>query len=198
MEMIILFILLEEFLQLVYEYTNNIKVYPTSTDVFMYDKRFSPDWLVDYLKQLEIDDRIYQDGGYCFEYIFNEFEEAITRLKSNHFDSIWHVCNSNDINESYPGGDYDYYAGIVIEKFPFIYDESSHEFEYPSRLTIYGQDITIEMRRDSTFVDLYETVHRVRDLFFIKNKKNKIEAIKKFLKNTDRPVEYEMSNRISL
>jgi len=171
------------FLDEVYFYTQKIKKYPVTIDRLIYDKRFTPGWLIEHLENSEDDDGMWMDGGHCFEYMFEEVE-----LSRFNLDYVCYICNSIDIKEDYPGGDYAYYTGSVIHGIPFIHHQSSHRLEYPDMLSIYGPDISLIVRADSIFVEIFETVPRVRDMFFIKNQTEKIGAIRHFLENTDRTV----------
>jgi hypothetical protein len=151
---------------------------PIKTSDFIYDPKFTPDWLIEYIS--ENDDQMWLDGAHCFEHIFNE----IDKLAED--ENLLQVCASEEIGEEYPSGYYTYYTGKLSNGVDFLYHQSPSHIEYASRLDLYGEYYTLLVRGDSIYVRIYESLKSTLKLFTIIDERERIEAIKTFLKRSKR------------
>lgn len=179
-------LLTEEFYRLVIEKLSSHGNLGLETEAFIYDPKFTPDWLIEHLKEQKLqgnDDEMWRDGGHCYQFILDEIEASY-----HHGDDFWEICTSEDIGEHYLAGEYNYYSGFINRELPFLWHQSADGIQFPSWLTIYGPQITIEIRNDKKAIDIFETVPRVRAMFLDSNEKTHKEAIKEYLANTDRRI----------
>lgn len=119
---------------------------------------------------------------------WNSWEELVRN------NVMTYICDSEDIDESPEHGEYLYY---YIELPPctsdyqdmtyVIFANCTHTEACANILYVYKKDKTYVYRDDTNIVDRYDTNKKVLDMFQIKEITELIDAIKKFLKNTDRP-----------
>lgn len=160
--------------------SQRVSIFPIKTDRFIYDIRFTPDWLIEKIKSNDIDD-LWEDGGHCYELLMKEMQYT-----SDHIGKMHYVCDSDEIGEEYLSGDYSYFTGFIRTDVPFMFHQSSHWQMFPNRLILYGPEFQIEIITDNIHIEIYEVVPNVRDLFFIPEGPKRIEGITEFLINSDR------------
>lgn len=180
-----MFELANTFANLIQRSIPRLSRFPIKTDIFIHDSRFTPEWLIEHIREQVKgeDDELWRDGGHCYQHLIDEMEYV--RGSRGY---MIHVCDSDEIGESWLCGDYSYYYGFVNPAVPFLYHQSSHGLEYPNRLVFYGKEFQIEVITDSIYIQIFEVVPNVRNLFFINNDKMRVWNIKDFLANTDRPL----------
>lgn len=154
------------------------KIILENIDDFLYDPKFTPEWLIEHLKNMENDDEIWKDGGVCYQFIFDELQNNSTEMIS--------ICSSEDISEDPHNGIYDYLHGVLPSGDHFIFHQPPSRFEIPSVLTIFGLFFTIFMRDDERHIEIFRTVEKDRRIFFHEGYLNRISAIKHYLQNTDK------------
>jgi hypothetical protein len=179
--------IIDQFLEKVRMYSSWIKRFPASVDVFAYDPEFTPRWLIDYLNAPNDDDGelLTENGGHCFDEIFSELINSSSMGKQ-----LCYITNSHEIMETEKDddywGDFNYYAGWLLDNTPYLLHSPEFETTLPHRLQIFDKHVTIEIRTHSPLTEIYETVPSVRNLFFILDKELKVKKLHNWLLNTDR------------
>ena len=161
------------------------KIIPYRIYSIIYDPRFTPIWIINDIKsnkEKQIDYDKY-DSDSCYYYIMEELSDFV-----NNINLSLYICDSIDLDdENTIYGDYLFYIGFINDNIPFLYMESSHMFEYPPRLILYGSKFQIEINSDKIGIDVYKTVPSIRNQFFINDEKERILSIKDMLFHSDRP-----------
>lgn len=172
------------FINDIYEYLNRTnKQLPLKFDRLIYDTRYTPTILVDYIKENGLGDCMWKDGMSCYQIIFEEIIDYQDKI------SCWSnlICSSEDINERYPQGNYCYYLGYVANEIPFIYHDCIDGFYFhPTRLSMFTPDYEIFISVDNVKIKVLPVGNR--DMFFHKNFDDSLLEVKNYLKNTDRPI----------
>jgi hypothetical protein len=158
-------------------------MFPAKTNILIWDKRFTPEWLIEHIQSQpdDKDDEMWRDGGHCYQYIMDEIN-----LLVEHWNYLTYICDSEDIKENTSRGNYSYYSGFVDEEISFLYQYSLDGYIFPTRIIFYDEKYTFIVTNDNIEIEIYETVPKYRNLFFIPNLDDKVCQIKKMLQNTDR------------
>lgn len=174
------------FYEIILEFIKSLRSIPGEIYAIIYDPRFTPECLIDDIRSNDSDNINYEDyinDESCYYFIMEELESIACNS-----DLMTYVCDSIDINDDNSiYGDYLFHIGMLTPEVPFLYLESSHMYAYPPRLILYGPEFQIEIRGDRIGIEVYEVVPTIRNKFFIKDEKEKINAIKDFLLHSDRP-----------
>jgi hypothetical protein len=141
---------------------NKITDFPYKCDHFIYDKRFTPDFIVDDIFRYRSVFTSDTSGRYADGCFYNVFEE-LQRLVQNNDERLTYICDSKDLLDHTKYGDYCYYRGEIDRYTPFIFMDSSHLYSYPCRLYIFGE-YTVEINEDNAFPIVSERNNKIRSL----------------------------------
>ena len=160
------------------------KLIPCRLMSIIYDQRWTPQWIINDIKNnlynKSIDEYI---GDSCYYYIIEELDSFV----NNSNESIY-ICDSCDLgDENTVYGDYLFHIGKINKSTPFLYMESSHMYAYPSRLILYGERYQIEVSEDKVAIDVYDVNPLIRNKYMISNKKERILSVMDILQHSDRP-----------
>lgn len=179
--------LTQKFYQAIVTESSKFWMLPTNIKNILYDPRFTKEAIIALCRKGR--DDLYFDTDHYYRKVFNEIQYS---LRSD--ESIVYICDSSDINEDeYSYGDYSYYAGLLTENVPFLYQAPSHDGIFPDRVVFYGPQYIIEVRSDKTYIDVYEAVQDTRNRFLIDDVDERILSIKDLLRNSNRPRLYTAS-----
>lgn len=174
---------LEEFCSDIISAADKIKIFPATIDQFMYDPKYNDSYVIDILKETE------ETKNDPLEEIDSFYRVPIRILcnRAMYVNALAYIGDSDDVGDEFESGDFNYYMGFINSECPFLYHESSHMFAFPSRVVIYSPKYQIEVSSYKKEIDVYETVSSTRRLFFIKDPKERLVAVKQMLRNSDRP-----------
>lgn len=149
-----------------------------------YDRRWSPEWIIDDVKNNPDNKSLDQyKCDSCYYYIMEEMEYHV----NTDINSI-HICDSFDLGDDDAiSGDYLFHIGKLNNEVPYLFMESSHMYSYPNRLILYGPLYQIEINEDRVAINVYKTIKQVRNNFMISDEKEKVLAVMDLLKHSDRP-----------
>lgn len=159
---------------------NGISTLPTETYSFLYDPRFMSENVIEWIKNKK-DETIYQADLYYREIL------GSVDLMTRGFDNMMYICDSGDIEDDFEAGEFDYYAGFLNNDCPILYHQSPNIFVFPNRAVFYTPLYQIEVSSIKKGIDIYESITPIRNIFFIKDKRSRKQAIKDMLFNSDRP-----------
>jgi len=163
------------------------KSLPLKTDKLIYDTRYTPIILVDYIKENGFGDGMWRDGMSCYQFIFEEVISYQDKI------SCWSnlICSSEDIDEKYPQGNYCYYLGYITNNIPFIYHDCIDGFyHHPTRLNIFTPEYEIFIGVDNVKIKILPVGNR--DMFFRSTFDQSLKDTKEYLRHTDRPLVFKI------
>lgn len=162
----------------------DIPVLPGYTGALIYDPLFEMDWVIDEVKenQIDLDSKPSTEApNTYYRAIFKRLHALIS------LGAMEYVCNSDDVDDPIEYLDYDYYWKFINPECPILFHQASHPIAIPSRVIFYHPHFQIEICDDQRNIYVCETNQNVRSLFYIEKKKDRIKAIKEMLFNSDRP-----------
>lgn len=161
--------------------TDNVKTipwnkFPIILDSIIYDPGFKSQ-AINYIPKETL-----EDEWKCYNTIFYSIYDF----------ELTYICDSQDLEDGPENGDYDIYAGKLMEDFVVIHYSASHEQTVPDRMIIIGELLTYELWSCKIGMEIYNTDQKTYSL--IKNNKDPlyIEKIKYLFKTQDRPNFYKI------
>lgn len=181
--------ILNEFVNELILRADSIRTLPAVIDGLIYDPRFNVSWVIDCsdISRSE-DEDLLMESNWSYSIPIG----CVVRLADNS-DVLTYVCDSDEIGETDKEvGDFNYSFGFINDECPILFHQSSHQWAFPNRVIFYTPKYQFEVCSCQREILVYETVHKVRSQFFIKNKRDRIAAIKDMLLHSDRPSLYTM------
>jgi hypothetical protein len=126
---------------------------------------------------------IVDDPGLYYQKILYDFDVCI------HGDDGKRICDSSDINEDVINGDYEYYLLDIddICNCHVIFMSPSHVMAFPVRLIIFTSDYQYYLSSDNKEIEAYP-VNKSFLAVLDKDNPFRMDGVKEYLYNTDRPL----------
>lgn len=173
--------ILNEFVNELIMRADKLSVLPATIDDLIYDARFNISSIADYSDAPEED--FMEEVNWSYSVPIG----CVDRL-ANNSDILTYVCDSDDVGETDKEvGDFNYSFGFINNECPILFHQASHQWAFPSRVIFYTPRYQFEVCSCERMISVYETVRDVRNLFYIKNKRSRVAAVKDMLLNSDRP-----------
>lgn len=159
-----------------------MNIIPNGMRHIIYDPRFTRVSTI-----ADVQDEFFE-GDFCIDaygLVFEELDEA-----TSYYGHQMYVCNSDDLNDDEASQGYNYfYMGFVDNESPFILIAPCTFMNcgLPSILKIYGPQYQFEISDNSIMINVYETVHNIRNALLTKDENERREKIIDILMHSDRP-----------
>lgn len=127
------------------------------------------------------------DPGLYFQKII--YEISVFIHSSEDHTKLQYICDSYEINEDIANGDYEYYL-ITIDSIPscyMIYMNPSHVMAFPIRIILYTSEFQYHISSDDKIIYVYPVNKDILNKLDINNP-YRVNDVKEFLYNTDRPL----------
>lgn len=181
--------ILNEFVNELISRASRLNILPGTIVDLLYDPRFNQQFVIDSLDIYnDEEDDLMMESNWSYSIPIG----CAVRIAYNS-DILTYVCDSDDVNElDKEVGDFNYSFGFINEECPILFHQASHPFACPSRIIFYTPLYQFEVSSCKREIYVYETVQKVRQLFFIEDMRERISAIEDMLRNSDRPSIYTM------
>lgn len=156
-------------------------VLPLETNAIVFDDRFNEESVINDLKR----------GFYPFAFDYPVYYQIVISniwYHVRHNKDISFICDSDELQEPPNRADFIYYAGSLDSNIGVLFMAPRHQFYYPYRAILYGQEYQFEFGQDWQEVKMFPVNHSIRKIMMIPNEKERIRKVTKYLRETDRPV----------